>query len=115
MRLTAGGALGIGTTAPQTLLQVGDSTTGNGVPRIRVHRGSGSDYFEIDCTAGGTTLDTVGGGPFQISMGGSSAVYVDPSRRLLVGTILAVVQVWPTHGCRSSLYESEFTGGISLI
>jgi hypothetical protein len=86
MRLTAGGALGIGTTAPQTLLQVGDSTTGNGVPRIRVHRGSGSDYFEIDCTAGGTTLDTVGGGPFQISMGGSSAVYVDPSRRLLVGT-----------------------------
>ena len=86
VHVTSGGLVGIDTTAPQTLLQVGDSTTGNGVPKIRVHRGSGSDYFQIDCNGGGTTLDTVGGGPFQISIGGSSAVYVDPSRRLLVGT-----------------------------
>ena len=58
--------VGIGATSPATILQIGDGSTGNGVPKLRLHRGSGSDYFELDCLSGAPRLQAVGGGDMKI-------------------------------------------------
>ena len=62
MRITSSGNVGIDATSPQTMLQIGDGSSGNGVPKLRLHRGSGSDYFEVDVAAGTPSLKAVGGG-----------------------------------------------------
>jgi hypothetical protein len=68
--------VGINTSSPQTTLQIGDSSSGNGVPQLRLHRGSGSDYLNIDCSSGSAHLDVVGGGYMNLTMGGTDKLRV---------------------------------------
>jgi len=65
------GNVGIDTTSPQTTLQIGDASSGNGDPKLRLHRGSGSDYFELDCLSGAPRLHAVGGGDMKFFTGSS--------------------------------------------
>jgi hypothetical protein len=104
----ASGRLGVGTSSPQASLQIGDSGSGDGVPTFRLHRGASADYFQIDCTSGYTTFNTVGGGSYNIAMGGTNAVTIDYLKRVGIGTASPTQQLQVS---ANALINSNGAGG----
>ena len=102
LAIDSSGNVGIDTTSPSVMLQIGDSSSGSGTPQIRLHRGSGSDYLNIDCSGGSSTFDQIGGGNINLAQGGTV--------RMRVGTTNGDVYMGPSASYRTDPWAEDGSG-----
>src|SRR3990167_5077312 len=103
MRITSGGNVGIGTTSPSTLLQVGSGTaaanntltiqtdnSGTSTPALTLgwdDVGWGKIDFAFDTrTSNGLRFGTFGGYPVSIWSNSAEAIHIDTSQKVGIGT-----------------------------
>jgi hypothetical protein len=124
VEVDASGNVGIGTTSPGTALQLGDGSSGT--KKLRIHRGSGTDYTDIWSDTGSTIIDTVGGGNTTFRMSGTDRALINAAGNFLVAktsdnfatvgiSVRAVGAVDITRSSAAGLFINRLTNDGELV
>jgi hypothetical protein len=110
--IDSSGRVGIGSSAPNQLLQINSSSVDARIQITNSATGStNSDGFHLQVNSSDVYFDNKEGGNFVFQSGANEAARIDSSRRLLVGTSTAVDT---SSGCLIQVAQNDNPGAICL-
>jgi hypothetical protein len=118
MRLDSSGRLGLGTSSASTNLHIGSGSGGNNLG-ILLSRGATTNFFEAhdgtksfiagtDSANGFVKIGSLSNDPVSIVQGNGSAIYIDTSKRVGIGT--TDVGSYSTYGNKLVIYGTGTNG-----